>query len=35
MVVALIGHAPFMEDPQRFNRDLREFVRAVRQEASQ
>jgi pimeloyl-ACP methyl ester carboxylesterase len=30
-----IGHAPFMEDSQRFNRDLREFVRAVRQEASQ
>jgi pimeloyl-ACP methyl ester carboxylesterase len=30
-----IGHAPFMEDPERFNGDLREFVRAVRREPSQ
>jgi non-heme chloroperoxidase len=30
-----IGHAPFLEDPERFDRDLREFVRAVRQEPAQ
>ncbi len=25
-----LGHAPFIDDPERFDRDLREFVRAVR-----
>ena len=30
-----IGHAPFMEDPERFNGDLRKFVRATREEPSQ
>lgn len=30
-----IGHAPFFEDPERFNRDLAEFVRSTRLDPSQ
>jgi non-heme chloroperoxidase len=29
-----IGHAPFLEDPERFNRDLAEFVRSARRDPS-